>query len=91
MKVYQVSMSYYDGDHDHGTWDSPMFVTRELAEQYKLAIMALDENDDRKWWNNDSYTNEQLSWSMYVNEFDVHESFDGVIPEYHAMLHKTWT
>jgi hypothetical protein len=34
MKVYQVTMPYFDGDHDHGVYESPLFLNREDAENF---------------------------------------------------------
>ena len=63
MKVYQVTKSYFDGDHDHGSYRSPLFLNRDDAEDFKKQVTP-DKGDDtteRKHWYSDD------DWSGYVN------------------------
>jgi len=48
-KVYQVKMPYYDDDHDHGYYASPLFATKKDAENFLNALKALPDSDGRKW------------------------------------------
>jgi len=60
MKVYQVTKSYFDGDHDHGYYRSPLFATREEAEKFLNMVMATKDKaypdpDVKKWWWTDGW------------------------------------
>ena len=61
MKVYQVTMPYHDGDHEHGHYESPIFKTREDAEKFLKALIEMDVHDKRKWW----------TYSWYPGQGDV--------------------
>jgi len=50
MKAYQVRMPYYDDDHDHGIYESPLFLTRKDAEKFLTALRNLPELDSRRWF-----------------------------------------
>ncbi len=61
MKVYNVTKSYFDGDHDHGYYESPYFATLELAEEFLAKIVATKEKhypdpDYEKFWETDCYS-----------------------------------
>lgn len=50
MKVYQVTKSYFDGDHDHGKYESPLFVSRIQAEDFKRLVWDdLPDEHENKW------------------------------------------
>lgn len=51
MKVYQVCKGYFDGDHDHGSYKSPIFATRELAEQFLAQVWGKDLPECKEWWS----------------------------------------
>lgn len=53
MKVYQVVMSYFDGDHEHGSYRSPQFASRELAQAFFDALVEFPDDDTRAWWTDD--------------------------------------
>jgi len=47
---YQVTKSYFDGDHDHGSYESPVFATRELAEAFRDKVWGDEVIDENIWW-----------------------------------------
>ncbi|MGB9663004.1 MAG: hypothetical protein ACPL5F_13485 [Moorellaceae bacterium] len=93
MKVYQVKMNYFDGDHDHGYYQSPLFLKREDAEAFKQKLIELaktNEDDNRIWWS-------QWGWDTvgpeeaYITEIEVIDNWDGVIKPADDYLHITYT
>ena len=91
MKVYRVIMSYFDGDHDHGRYESPIFLKREDAERFRQALIDLPENDERKWWTDPGYGPIKGPEEAYIEEIEVLESWDGEIKAIEAYLTVTWT
>ena len=70
MKVYQVTKSYFDGDHDHGVYRSPLFLNREDAEDFLAQVDPTNESlpDDLCWFSD--------GWGQYppaIIEMDVHD------------------
>ena len=94
MKIYQLRMSYSDGDHDHGYWESPYFATREACEQFKKALLALPDGDSRKWgthtWSFYSDTDPIDEYSC-ITEIEIQEAFSGELPPRESMLVITHT
>ena len=68
MKVYQVTMGYYDGDHEHGQYRSPLFARREDAEAFAAAVKPTPENRPEEWWT-DSF----VPVEPFVSEHEVHD------------------
>ena len=68
MKVYQVTMNYFDGDHDHGCYCSPLFATRELAEAFMEAVKSACGSYGYEWWTCDDY--EDLEF-LSIQELEV--------------------
>lgn len=73
MKVYRVTMAHFDGDHDHGYYESPLFATRELADAFKAAIVSGDEG--QQWWSDEGMENVGPE-SASVEEVEVVEAWD---------------
>lgn len=77
MKVYRVVMSFYDDDHDHGFYSSPLFETREAAEEFLRALRDVPEGDFRQWW-----TASGLGYGpeiAAIEEEEVFSNWDGVL------------
>jgi len=53
MKLYRVVKAFYDGDHEHGQYESPVFVRREDAEQFAAAVTPGAVYDPRHWITDD--------------------------------------
>lgn len=52
MKVYQVSKLWFDGGHDSGCYTSPIFSSRELAEDFLQQILDQEkEKYSKKVWS----------------------------------------
>jgi hypothetical protein len=49
VKIYKVTMPYFDGDHEHGHYESPPFATRELAEEFRDKLR--NTTGDKRWWS----------------------------------------
>ena len=88
-KVFQVTMPYHGG-HEHGSYESPLFSTREAAEQFKAKLVALPVNDDRRWWAD--YGMQGLGpEDAHISEAEVLDACPDEIDEAQAYLHITWT
>ena len=88
MKVYQVTMPYYDGGHDRGLWSSPIFLRKEDAVRFASIVLTLDHEDARRWWTDDMYGKaEEL---IAINEIEVVDKWDGVISSAKAILTLFW-
>jgi hypothetical protein len=68
MKLYQVVMSYFDGDHDHGSYRSPLFAHREHAEQFMKYVTAEDTPDCYRW---ESYYEHETPFIETIEVFDA--------------------
>lgn len=90
MKIYQVRMSYFDGDHDHGYYESPLFAKREDAEAFRQALINVPEDDERRWWSDEVWKSVGAEES-YIVEHEVIENWDGVLLSADKYLHITWT
>ena len=90
MKVYQVTMSYFDGDRDHGEWRSPLFTRREDADAFLAALRALPRVDRCRWWT-DYWDGEDSMQSARVAELKIVEQWDGSLPPCEKCLFITYT
>jgi len=88
--VHQVVLQYFDGDHDHGTWESPLFFRREDAEAFKAALCALPEDDARCWRTCVGMSGIGAEDAWIVSRA-VESVWDGNIPSRNACLHVTYT
>lgn len=71
MKVYQVVKSYFDGDHDHGMYRSPLFLNREDAENFLAQVDATNEQvSDETGWFSDGWN----QYPPYITELEVVET-----------------
>ena len=78
MKIYRCTKDYFDGDHDHGQYESPLFSTRELAEQFKQAIceQRKDNPDNMVWLTDCEYFDLLSGEDIYISEIEIQEVFD---------------
>jgi len=90
MKVYQLRMGYFDGDHDHGIWESPLFARREDAESFQAELIAMDKREERSWWSDAGMITEGPE-GAYIVEIEVIENFNGHIPAMDSMLRIFYT
>lgn len=90
MKIYRVTMSYFDGDHDHGRYESPLFLRREDAEAFRQALVSVPEGDPRRWWTDDGWYGAGPERAC-VEEIEVCENWDGVLKPAEEYLCITWT
>lgn len=96
MKVYQVVKSYYDGDHEHGSYRSPLFAKLEDAEAFREAVDPSGETWEdearhdwgQRWWS-DSGLGRQTE--PRIVEMEVVESWDGEVPSAREARSITWT
>lgn len=58
--MFQVTKDYFDGDHDHGSYQSPYFETLEEAEAFKRAVWD-DADDQHKWYSNEDDLGEEFA------------------------------
>jgi hypothetical protein len=73
MKVFQVTLPYFDGDHDHGVWQSPLFSKREDAECFKNAVTGD--------WGTFSWSDDPEEQEPTINEIEVVDSWNGELPK----------
>lgn len=86
MKVYQVVMDYFDGDHEHGSYRSPLFVTRELAEQFKQAVY-INSDSDKEWWTDSWHEREE----PYIITLEILDELPEVLKDARDYRHITYT
>jgi hypothetical protein len=91
VKIYQVRMSYFDGDHDHGYYESPLFARKEDAEAFKQALVNAPEDDPRRWWSDMGWSGGAGPEEAYIVEIEVCENWDGILESAEEYLHITWT
>ena len=93
MKVYQVVMPYYDGDHEHGYYMSPLFKTKDDAESFLKALSEMNSNDKRKWETCSlDFDLAKIEDKAYIEELEIHEfSDDFEIKEAEHYLHISYT
>jgi hypothetical protein len=94
MKVYRVRMPYFDGDHDHGYYESPFFLKKEDAEAFKQALIEVykqDPYDERVWDSDDGSWEGMGPEDAYIDEIEIVENWDGVLQSAKKYLHITWT
>lgn len=89
-KVYQVVMSYYDGDHDHGRYESPLFTTKEAAQRFRDSLLSVSEDDPRYWWTDVGWKDGGPEASV-IREMTVCEDWDGGLLPADEYLRITWT
>lgn len=72
MKVYQVVKSYFDGDHDHGMYRSPLFLNREDAEDFLAQVDATNDRvpDETGWFSSSGWE----QYPPYINELEIVET-----------------
>lgn len=70
MKIYQVCKSYYDGDHDHGQYQSPLFLRREDAEKFASMVFGPDVLYDKRWWSDNGMREDT---PPYIHEITITE------------------
>jgi len=79
MTVFQVTLPYFDGDHDHGVWQSPLLSKREDAERFKKAVTGV--------WGTFSWSEDQEEQEPIISELIVNESLsDDLIKDSPNML-----
>ena len=71
MKVYQVYKPFFDGDHEHGSYRSPLFATRELAEEFKRKVWDELKEWDNSRWETDCFGNEDYPPSIIELEVEA--------------------
>jgi len=76
-KVYRVVMPYFDGDHSHGFYESPLFARREDAERFLQALIALPTGDKRRWWTDAGSFGAGPEEAAWIEELEVVEHWDG--------------
>jgi hypothetical protein len=94
MKVYRVIMPYFDCDHDHGYYESPLFLRREDAEAFRQALIDIANQDpyDKRVWSSDDGSWEGLGpKDAYIEESEVIEVWDGTVKPAGEYLRITWT
>lgn len=80
MKLFYCYKGFYDGDHEHGHYMSPMFTNREAAEDYKnfLINQRTKEKKDA-WWSDSGWWSED-EWNrgedIRIYELETQDSFD---------------
>ena len=56
MKLYRVVKSFFDGDHEYGQYESPMFINKTAAVLFKQKVWdSLEKNDPHRWWSDDDF------------------------------------
>lgn len=71
MKVYRVVMNYFDGDHDHGRYESPLFSNADAANAFLRKLCAIPSDDYRYWWT-DAYPWDQgPEHRAHIEEYEV--------------------
>jgi len=72
MKVYQVTLPYFDGDHDHGMYNSPLFMNIQDAENFLDQVRA-DKTLGPKSWDTDNVSGEKIPTiiTMEVQEWPI--------------------
>lgn len=84
MKIYYVYKSYYDGDHDHGYWQSPFFLKRENAKSF------FEKVKDKWWSETDGFYDKELCYPS-INEVEVMEGSVDPGPEEDTWLNIIYT
>jgi len=84
-------MAYFDGDHDHGEYESPTFAREEDANAYLAAMRALPDDDERKWSTDDGTYGENKLPYAGVSPVEVVDQWDGVLLPSKKCLTITYT
>jgi hypothetical protein len=75
MKIYYVWMSHYDGDHESGYYQSPLFARREDAEAFLAKVIDRERTDeDKQWYWDPWYCGEPI-----ICEAEVIDTWDGTL------------
>ena len=94
MKVYQVTKRFWDDNHEHGYYQSPVFATRELAEAFVKAIKEHPNQTLYWWWDfrDEDWAGNPALNDPEIEEWEIHESFDpSELKEAGAYLNITYT
>ena len=51
MKVYRVVKPFFDVDHDDGLYRSPLFSSKEVAEEFLSKVWGPNVPPGNKWWS----------------------------------------
>ena len=87
MKVYRVTKDYFDGDHDHGIYQSPLFAKKEDAEAF-AALVGENADENKQWWTE---TDRTECSDPYIEELEVLDGFDGNVDNARRYLTITFT
>jgi len=90
-KVYRVVMPYFDGDHSHGFYESPLFARREDAERFLQALIALPARDKRRWWTDDGSFGAGTEDAARIEELEIVEHWDGNLRPAEDYMRITWS
>ena len=88
MKVYRVVRPFYDGDHEHGAYESPLFARRQDAERFKAAVTPGAHYDPRHWVTDDGLNSDS---PPVVEELEVVKAWNGIVLEAQLYLWITYT
>ncbi len=73
MKVYQVTKSYFDGDHEHGKYKSSIFSNREAAEEFSNKVWGKSVNSKARWWSDIDRDNSD-EYKPFIEEIEIQDS-----------------
>ena len=97
MKIYQVEKSYYDGDHDHGKYESPTFSTRKAAEKFLSKVWgkeAFEKNEENIWnsyFDGGEYGEFRDDDAPYIIEIEIKDECPEEVKESDHYLNITYT
>ena len=88
-EVWQVTMPYHGG-HEHGSYRSPLFTNREAAWHFKLKLLALPVNDERRWWSDHGVMGLGPE-DAHIGKIEVLDDCPAGVDSAEAYLHISWT
>jgi len=88
MKVYRVVKPFFDGDHEHGAYESPFFARRQDAEQFRDAVTPGAIYDPRHWVTDGGLDSDN---PPVVEAIEVVEAWDGILHGAKVYLRITYT
>lgn len=81
MIIYQVFMEYYDGDHDHGSWESPLFSNRQAAEEFLDKVQG-------EWWHANNFEWRRRNHKPRIIQYELlDECPTDIDPEHYLVLY----